>query len=265
VNELPVEKEKTIKFILKVNAVKVKEQFLPSSGEVIAYLRKSKKVNELKAGDDLLLQTKLVEPDPPMNPFEFNYKRSLELKHIQHICFADSNSFERIVDSRRISSIWYFGLKVKEYVLSVLHSSDLSPVSIAVCSALLTGYDEEIDRELMNAFSHSGTLHVLSVSGLHVGLFYFLFSFLFGFVDRKKRFPLLQFIFVTTGLWMLALITGFSAPIVRAVLMFNLFGVGKIFFTGNPNAKQHIGYAILGCIFGFGAQAIVDFIAQTVR
>ena len=37
------------------------------------------------------------------------------------------------------------------------------------------------------------------------------------------------------------------------------------FFTGNPNAKQHIVYAIAGCIFGFGAQAIVDFIAQTVR
>ena len=36
-------------------------------------------------------------------------------------------------------------------------------------------------------------------------------------------------------------------------------------FTGNLNAKQHVGYAILGCIFGFGAQAIVDFIAQTVR
>lgn len=36
-------------------------------------------------------------------------------------------------------------------------------------------------------------------------------------------------------------------------------------FTGNPNAKQHIVYAVLGCIFGFGAQAIVDFIAQTVR
>lgn len=37
------------------------------------------------------------------------------------------------------------------------------------------------------------------------------------------------------------------------------------FFTGNPNAKTHIVYAVLGCIFGFGAQAIVDFIAQTVR
>lgn len=37
------------------------------------------------------------------------------------------------------------------------------------------------------------------------------------------------------------------------------------FFTGNPNAKQHIAYAIIGCIFGFGAQAIVDFISETVR
>lgn len=37
------------------------------------------------------------------------------------------------------------------------------------------------------------------------------------------------------------------------------------FITGNPNAKQHITYAILGAIFGFGAQSIVDFISQTVR
>lgn len=37
------------------------------------------------------------------------------------------------------------------------------------------------------------------------------------------------------------------------------------FFTGNPQSKQHIVYAVLGCMFGFGAQAIVDFIAQTVR
>ena len=37
------------------------------------------------------------------------------------------------------------------------------------------------------------------------------------------------------------------------------------FITGNPNAKQHITYAILGAIIGFGAQSIVDFISQTIR
>ncbi|MDH4467977.1 MAG: TrbC/VirB2 family protein [Bacteriovoracaceae bacterium] len=40
---------------------------------------------------------------------------------------------------------------------------------------------------------------------------------------------------------------------------------GTSFFTGNPNAKQHIAYAVIGSIIGFGAQGIVDFISQTVR
>ncbi len=40
---------------------------------------------------------------------------------------------------------------------------------------------------------------------------------------------------------------------------------GISFFTGNPNAKQHVLYAILGCVFGFGAQSIVDFIASAMH
>ena len=37
------------------------------------------------------------------------------------------------------------------------------------------------------------------------------------------------------------------------------------FFSGNPQAKQHVAYAIFGCVIGFGAQSIVDLIASTVR
>ena len=57
-------------------------------------------------------------------------------------------------------------------------------------------------------------------------------------------------------------LTGVILPLVSVIGL----GIAAMsFFTGNPNAKQHIVYAIAGCIFGFGAQAIVDFIAQTVR
>jgi hypothetical protein len=57
-------------------------------------------------------------------------------------------------------------------------------------------------------------------------------------------------------------LTGIILPLLSVIGI----GIASIsFFTGNPNAKQHIVYAVLGCIFGFGAQAIVDFIAQTVR
>ena len=57
-------------------------------------------------------------------------------------------------------------------------------------------------------------------------------------------------------------LTGVILPVLSVIGM----AIAAIsFFTGNPNAKQYIIYAVLGCIFGFGAQAIVDFISQTVR
>lgn len=57
-------------------------------------------------------------------------------------------------------------------------------------------------------------------------------------------------------------LTGVILPLLSVIGL----GVASIsFFTGNPNAKQHMVYAVLGCMFGFGAQAIVDFIAQTVH
>ena len=57
-------------------------------------------------------------------------------------------------------------------------------------------------------------------------------------------------------------LTGIILPVLSVI---GIAVAAISFFTGNPNAKQHIAYAIIGCIFGFGAQAIVDFIAQTVR
>lgn len=57
-------------------------------------------------------------------------------------------------------------------------------------------------------------------------------------------------------------LTGVILPLLSVI---GLAIAAVSFFTGNPQAKQHMVYAVLGCIFGFGAQAIVDFIAQTVH
>ncbi len=57
-------------------------------------------------------------------------------------------------------------------------------------------------------------------------------------------------------------LTGVILPLLSVI---GIAIAGISFFTGNPNAKQHIAYAIIGCMIGFGAQGIVDFISQTVR
>src|SRR6476620_11471941 len=135
---------------------------------------------------------------------------------------------------------WQAGLSCKEFVLKSLKEGGLSAEAYGICAALLTGYDADIDSGIMEAFSHSGTLHVLSVSGLHTGLIYLVLSFLFDLADRRKNRKLLKFLFITFFLWGFALVAGFSAPVLRAVIMFNLLGFGKIFFRAGARHQVNI-------------------------
>lgn len=232
VNDIPVEKEKWIKYQLKVLEIKNGENYTQASGNLIVYFRKHSNLN-IKHGQTLLLNVNLIETDSPKNPYEFDYRAYLENKQIYHICFADSFSYHILKVEPQLNSVWQFGLDIKQQLLSALKNCGLTTDAYSICAALLTGYDDDIDKSIMEAFSHSGTLHVLSVSGLHTGLIYLVLSFLFDFVDRNKNKKLIRFIFITVCLWLFALITGFSAPVLRAVIMFNLLGVGNIFFRND--------------------------------
>jgi len=57
-------------------------------------------------------------------------------------------------------------------------------------------------------------------------------------------------------------LTGFVLPVLSVI---GLLMAGFSFMTGSEKAKQHIVYAVIGCAIGFGAQAIVDFMSQTVN
>lgn len=94
---------------------------------------------------------------------------------------------------------------------------------------------------------------------------------------NKKQMVFLVAVVAAAGLFMPDLayaglessLMGIKSKLTGVILpLLSVIGIalaGTSFFTGNPNAKQHIAYAIIGCIIGFGAQGIVDFIAQTVR
>ncbi len=94
---------------------------------------------------------------------------------------------------------------------------------------------------------------------------------------NKKQMALMVAVVAAVGLFMPDLahaglessLMGIKSKLTGVILpLLSVIGIalaGTSFFTGNPNAKQHIAYAIIGCIIGFGAQGIVDFIAQTVR
>ncbi|WP_317897379.1 ComEC/Rec2 family competence protein [Aurantibacillus circumpalustris] len=240
ISDVPTEKEKFVKCRLTVNEVKSNNSFVSVKGTIYGYFRKSKQTNSLQAGKTLLIKAHLQELSPPKNSYEFDYRNYLSNKQIYHTAFIDSNAYTSLNVKSQLNPVWNLGLTCKQLLLMRLKNSELTINARAVCAALITGYDAEIDKSVMEAFSHSGTLHVLSVSGLHTGLIYLALGFLFNFFDKKNKYKLLRFVFITLCLWFFALITGFSAPVLRAVIMFNLLGFGRIYFRANYRHQINI-------------------------
>jgi competence protein ComEC len=237
VADLPVEKEKYFKCQAEVKAVKTGSAFEASEGNVIVYLKKPL-TKVPSCGQQMLLIAEPKEIEPPKNPYEFDYRQYMGFKQVRHSCFADSASC--LLLETRENSLFTYGAEIKRHILEQLKSSKLSDEAYGICAALITGYDDDIDDSVMEAFSHSGTVHVLSVSGLHTGLIYLLLSFFFDLFDRKKKYRITKFIFITVCLWFMALVTGFAPPILRAMIMFNLLGVGKIFFRNDHRNQVNI-------------------------
>jgi competence protein ComEC len=229
VDDIPLERPKTIKLILKVLEVKQPGAFIPVSGKIMAYIQKSVKTSNIQAGEVLLLKARLKEIEEPLNPHTYNFKNYFNDQGIFYSTYSDSTAFS-VVQSKRPITLWQIGLKIKKKLIEALYSAGLSQEAFSICSALITGYDDEIGKDILEIFAHSGTLHVLSVSGLHVGLIYALISFLFGRIDPLRRFKKIQFVFSIITLWLFALITGFAPPVLRAVIMFSLLGIGQLYY-----------------------------------
>jgi competence protein ComEC len=227
VTEVPAGKPSSIKVTVEIIAAGRPDSIHPASGRMIAYVRPTRV--PLRAANVILFSGRAESPRKPMNPGEFDYRQYLSDRGILHTIFVDSTQLVVLPFEAGLNPVWRFGLTCREAVLDRIASSDLSADAVAICSALLTGYDARIEPEVRSAFAHSGTLHVLSVSGLHTGLIYLVLGFLFDRLDRDRSRKVLRFVVITAGLWLFALVAGFAAPVLRAVIMFNLMGAGTLF------------------------------------
>ncbi|MFN6039839.1 MAG: ComEC/Rec2 family competence protein, partial [Bacteroidota bacterium] len=163
----------------------------------------------------------------PKNPGEFDYKNYLASKNIFHSVYLKAGSFRKIEQNEKLSLI-HFATKLKIKLLSILKSNFSEPSEFSIISALLLGYDDEISSDLSNAYAATGTIHVLSVSGLHVGIIYILLGYIFSFLDQLKYGKTLRFFTVISGIWFFAMLSGLSPSVVRAALMCSLFLFAEI-------------------------------------
>ncbi|HTF82386.1 MAG TPA: ComEC/Rec2 family competence protein, partial [Cytophagales bacterium] len=174
--------------------------------------------------DTLYIQGSPTFISAPKNPEEFNYVQYYRGKGIQ---MQDFVQIHQIVAHRvgRGLSIKRVAHDMRTYLASRLRKHISDPEIASVAEALILGVRTEINKELTNAYSMTGTIHVLAVSGMHVGLLFGLVTWLFATVLGTKH-RLLYSLIGLGLLWFYALVTGMSASVVRASAMYTVFQVG---------------------------------------
>ncbi len=233
VSDIPVETARFLKIAFNTEAIYSGHTWKPVTGSTIVYADKSL-AGTISPGDRLCIRAKFAAMQPPGNPYEFDYAAFLKDRNIYHVVFAKPQSIQH-AGRAEATSLGEIGTSLKYKTVETLRNSGLSKDAFSICSALLVGYDDEIDNDVMNSFSHSGTLHVLSVSGLHTGILYACIMALFGLFDRHNRYRIVKCVVMLSCLLLLAAITGFAPAVCRAVLMLSLVLIGKTFFRdGHP-------------------------------
>ncbi|GAB2554882.1 ComEC/Rec2 family competence protein [Spirosoma areae] len=159
--------------------------------------------------------------DPPLNPGEFNYKRYLSYRNIHHQQYL--RPFQRqVLAVDPPSRITFFATTVNHWADSVFTHQVGTRAEYGIVNAMILGVRDDLDAELYRAYSAAGAVHILSVSGLHVGILFAVLTFLLSFLIKRPRGKLLMAGLQLVILWFYALVTGFSPPVLRSAGMFTV-------------------------------------------
>ena len=226
INSIPEVKAKSVKVFAKV----VREGDRQVSGQVLLYFKKDANAIELKYGDKIVanLVFKSIENIPNSN---FDYRQYLANKQIFQQAYIKSDEWKLIARNQGnyFVSIAY---RYRENCRVVLQKSIQNFDAYAVASALLIGDDDDISKSVYKAYTDSGTLHVLSVSGMHVGVIYLLLVTLFGKLERNKYTKHFYFLIMLILIWLYSILSGSSASVFRAATMLTVVIIGK-WINGN--------------------------------
>lgn len=240
--EPPVEKKKSVKILASID-YKLGEDSLPVIGKCLFYFKKSPQSLNIKYGDRLIVSNTVRNLKPPSNPDEFNYAKYLSFHNINHQGYLKEGEWSlsgRNRGSRILASI--YGLRSEMLLLIQKHLD--SEDSRAVANALLLGYKENLDSEIKSFYASTGAMHVLAVSGLHVGIIYLVFSGFLGIVFRFRQVKYVKPILLLCLIWAYAILTGLSPSVIRACTMFSFIIIG-----GSLNKPINIYSSICGSAF----------------
>ena len=220
------EKDHSYKTILEVNGIEKGNTVLNAEGRILTYFAKDSTRKPPGEGSLILFSAEVQEISPPANPGAFDYRKYMANNNVYHQVYLDILSWKTLAAPRGFS-IMRSAHKVAAKFVSILKANGLKGQEFAVASALILGQNDMLDNETLQAYSGSGVTHILSVSGLHVGVIFIVISFLLGFMKKKGGQLYLKTAIILLTIWAYALLTGMSPPVMRSAAMFTFISIGN--------------------------------------
>lgn len=223
--ESPQEKQNSFKSVIRIQACKKGDSTFQSDEKLIVYFSKSENVKLLKPGNTIVFETSPQFVKNYGNPYEFDYKNYLQKKRIFRQVYLAENSWNPTgIETKTIHT---YSEIFRDQLLAIYHKQNLGANETEILSALTLGYKRDLEPETKRIFSAAGAMHVLAVSGLHVGILFMVFSYVFGFLRKRKTGKYIFVISAILLLWAYAFITGLSPSVLRASTMFTIVIIGS--------------------------------------
>lgn len=180
--------------------------------------------SKLLPGTDLRMVAVVQIPTAPINPFQFDYQRYLYDKGITNQVYVKTSQLQRTGDVDR--GLAYFAALLRNRITDNLRHAGFKKEELHIVTALILGQQQEISKEVLRDYQYAGAVHILSVSGLHVGFILLFINFLMGRMPNSGGYRMLRLVVVILSLWAFAIIAGLSPSVVRSVTMFSFVALG---------------------------------------
>jgi competence protein ComEC len=210
-------------------------EILPGSkkmkrGMAIVYFPKDDFKADFPYGTTLIMRSRILTMQKKGNPGQFDFAAYYARQGIYHQVFLQKGEYI-LLQERNDNRFYHYLFLTRNKIIRILQNKINDKKAAGLAEALLIGYRNDLDQTLINAYANTGVIHVIAISGLHLGLLFAVLMSLTSFLNNSRNKQWLQFIVVISLLWIFSLMTGGSASVIRSAFMFTLVGFGRL--TGN--------------------------------
>jgi competence protein ComEC len=194
------------------------------SGRMLLNVRKDSLKHSFEIGTHLKIDGNLYKNSPAKNPNQFDYGKYLQNKQIYAQMYADVSEIK--IGSIIEKDIWYYSSKLRTKIIRNLEKSNFNQAELNVAVALILGQQQDISPEIIKDYQFAGAVHILSVSGLHIGFILLFVTFVLKPFPNTRRGSFIKLILILVSLAIFGVIAGLAPSVLRSVTMFSFVAIG---------------------------------------